>query len=155
MRRILRHPATNAVSISLFTAFYGVILILSSASMKSGNMLFLSGSQPSANPFWEGWRAFLAAGYQAYIAYAVIGFTILTVILLVLRRHPYDEYHTALLLQCLAVATVLTLIAIALFFLAILADPTGFAEKFMLFIVIHWVTVVLADLTYVLLCRWR
>ena len=77
------------------------------------------------------------------------------VVLLILRRHPYDEYHTSLLLQCLAVAAVLTLIAIGIFYLLILFDPSGIVEKFTLFIAIHWATIVLCDLTYVLMCRWR
>ncbi len=52
-------------------------------------------------------------------------------------------------------AVALTLIAIGIFYLMILSDPNGIVEKFTLFIVIHWAVVVLADLAYVLLCRWK
>lgn len=155
MKRILRHPAINAICISLFTAFYGLIFYTTSRRTEFKNLLYYSGTKQTNNPFWEGWSNFLAARYHAYIAYAMIAITLLVVILLMLRRHPYDEYHTSLLTQCLAVATVLTLIAIAVFYLLILSNSNGIVEKFTLFIVIHWVTVVLADLVYVILCRWK
>lgn len=154
MKRILRHPALNAICITIFTAFYGSIFIVTSGQAGFRNLLFFTGGEQRADPFWEGWSGFLASGHQAYIAYALIAVTALIVVLLTLRRHSYDEYHTALLIECLAVATVLTLIAIAVFYLMILNDPSGIVEKFTLFIVIHWTTVVLADLSYVILCRW-
>ena len=85
----------------------------------------------------------------------MIAVTILIVVLLTIRRKPYDEYHTSILTHCLVVAAVLTLIAIAVFYMILLRDPCGIIEKFTFFIVIHWTTVVLADLAYVLLCRWK
>jgi len=155
MKRILRHPAVNAVCISLFTAFYGFIFIVTSKHGEFKNLLYYSNTKQPGNTFMKGWSNFLAEGYHDYIAYAMIIITFLIVVLLLLRRHPYDEYHTTLLINCLAVAAVLTLLAIAVFYLLILSDPNGIVEKFTLFIVIHWVTVVLCDLVYVNLCRWK
>lgn len=155
MNRLLKNPATNAVCISLFTAFYGLIFIMTSGHSEFESLLYYSGTKQSVNSFWNDWSNFLAAGHHIYIAYALIAFTLLVVALLILRHHPYDEYHTWLLSQCLSVAIVLTLIAIAIFYLMILSDPNGIIEKFTLFIVIHWTTVVLADLAYVLLCGWK
>ncbi len=155
MKRILRRPVTNVVCISLFTAFYALVFMATSRSIWFKDLLEPSDAMQGAIPFWEGWRGFLATGYHAYIAYAMIALTILVVILLMLRRHPYDEYHTSLLMQCLAVAAVLTLIAIAVFYMIILRDPNGIVEKFTLFIVVNWTTVVLSDLVFVLLCRWK
>ena len=155
MKRILRSPEANAVCISLFTAFYGLIFIVTSGHSEFKNLLYYSSAKHSVDPFWEGWSDFLAAGNHVYIAYALIVITILVVVLLILRRRPYDEYHISLLSQCLSVAAVLTLIAIAIFYLVILSDPNGIVEKFTFFIVIHWTTVVLADLAFVLLCRWK
>jgi hypothetical protein len=48
----------------------------------------------------------------------------------------------------------LMIVAVAIFYLAILSVPNGIVEKFTLFIVIHWVTVVFADFVFVLKCRW-
>ncbi len=155
MKHILKHPALNAICISLFTAFYGLIFITTSRHIEFDSLLYYSGTKQIDSPFWEGWSSFLAAGYHAYIAYAMIAITLLVVVLLMLRRHLFDEYHTSLLIKCLAVAAVLTLIAIAIFYLLILSDSNGIVEKFTLFIVIHWSTVVLCDLAYVILCRWR
>ena len=155
MNRILRHPATNAVCISAFSVFYALIFIITSRSVEFTGLLYYTRENHIPNPFWEGWSGFLASGRQEYIAYALLVLTTLVVILLVLRRREYDEYHASLLVQSLVISLMLTLIAIALFFLLILSDSNGVVEKFTLFIVIHWATVVLADLVYVLICRWR
>ena len=151
MKRLLKSPTVNAVCISVFTAFYATVFFLTSKNIEFENSLYYE--EPTS--FWSGWSSFLVAGHQFYIACFLIAVTILVVVLLVIRRKPYDEYHTSILTHCLVVAVVLTLVAIAIFYLMILNAPTGIIEKFTLFIVIHWSTVVLANLTYVLLCRWR
>ncbi len=151
MKRLLSHPVTNAVGISIFSLFYGGVLIAISGNAAFTALL----SDQNCDGFRGVWSRFLQAGNQQYIAYALIAITFLVVVLLFLRRKPYDEYHTAILVQCLVVAVVLTLTALALFYLIALTDPTGFIEKFTFFAIIHWATVVLADLVYVLICKWR
>lgn len=151
MKRLLKSPVVNAVCICIFTAFYAVVFFVTSKSIEFENRL----NYKEADSFWTAWSDFLAAGHQIYIACTLIVVTILLVVLLIIRRKPYDEYHTSILTHCLVVAVLLTLAAIAVFYLVILSEPTGIIEKFTLFIVIHWTTVVFADLTYVLLCRWR
>ena len=154
MMRIFRHPATNAICISILTTFYSLIFLFTAGHTEFRRMLYYV-TEGTHAPFWGNWSAFLAAGHHRYIAWAMVLFTLLIVILLITRRRLYDEYHTAILTQCLSVAIVLTMIAIALFYLAILNDANGIVEKFTFFVALHWVTVVLADLVYVLLCRWR
>ena len=85
----------------------------------------------------------------------MIGLTVIIIAMLLMRRRKYDEYHAAILANWLIAALVLTMIAIAVFYLTILIDPTAIGEKFGLFIDAHWVTVVLSDFAYVLLCRRR
>lgn len=155
MKHILRYPATNAVCISLFSIFYGMLFLIVSRGERFTGLFYAQAANGADHPFLASWSEFLSAGYLVYLAYVMFALTILVVVLLLSRSHPYDEYHTALLVNCLAVATVLTLIAIALFYLLILIDDNGIVEKFTLFIVIHWVTVVLADMVYVILCRWK
>lgn len=151
MRRFLKSPGFNAICIGLFSAFYALVFF---TGLK--NIAFESGSQGGeAASFWSAWGGFLAAGHQVYIAYALIAATMLLLILLLMRRQPYDEYHTSILTHCLVAAAVLTLAAIAIFYLMVLTEPVRIVEKFTLFIVIHWTTVVLSNLTYVILCRWR
>ena len=154
MKTLLSRPLVNAVCIGLFTAFYGLIFIITSGHVEFESLLYYNRATQNI-AFWKGFSNFLAAGYHVYIAYVLIAITILVIILLLIRRHPYDEYHISLLRRCLSVAVVLTLIAIAIFYLIILSNPNGIVEKFTFFIVLHWAIVVLADLSFVLLCRWR
>ncbi len=154
MKSIIKNPATNAICIIILTIFYALIFIITSGNMEFKSLLYYS-SLSNHYDFWTGWSNFLANGHHAYIAYVLIAITVLVAILLLLRRRPYDEYHTANLVRCLAIAAVLTLVAIGLFYLMILSDSNGIVEKFTLFIVIHWATIVLADLVFVLVCRWR
>lgn len=155
MKKLLSSPKVNAVCISAFTAFYALIFIIMPGNARIFDMLYSNLYGCKVAPFWKDFSDFLAAGYEEYIAYALIAVTVLVVVLLLLRQHPYDEYHTSLLFACLSIAAVLTLLAIAIFYLMILSDPSGIIEKFTLFITIHWTVVVLADLSFVLLCRWR
>ena len=90
-----------------------------------------------------------------YVAIPMICMTVIIVIMLIMRRQRYDEYHVAILSNCLISALVLTLLAIAAFYLLILFDPTDIDKKFGVFIDVHWVTVVLSDFAYVLMCRRR
>lgn len=155
MKHILRYPATNAICISLFTIFYGALFLFAAKGGWFTDLFYAQSANKTDHPFLAGWSEFLSTGHLVYIAYGMFALTLLVVVLLLFRRHPYDEYHAALLVNCLAIATVLTLIAIAIFYLLILIDASGMVEKFTLFIVIHWVTVVLADIVYVILCRWK
>lgn len=148
MKRLLKYPATNAACLGLFSAFYALVFLLC-----AGGQVPEAGL--AASPFWSAWTGFLSSGGQRTIALVMIVLTLLVVALLLTRRRLFDEYHTAILFSCLAVALVLTLIAIAVFYLVILSNANGAAEKFTLFVTVHWVTVVLADLVFVLLCRWR
>ena len=149
MKRILKSPLTNAFCISMFTIFYALVFLLTHENIDFENSM----NYGNASSLWFMWHTFLVAGHQIYIAYALVVVTLLVVVLLVLRRRPYDEYHTSILTNCLVVAIVLTMIAIAIFYVVILNNPYNIVEKFTLFIVMHWTTVVFANLVYVILCR--
>jgi hypothetical protein len=88
-----------------------------------------------------------------YVAWSMIALTGIVVITLLIPRRRYDEYHASVLANCLIVALVLTMIAIAVLYLIILKYPVDIDKKFGLFIDTHWVTVVLSDFAYVILCR--
>jgi Kef-type K+ transport system membrane component KefB len=151
MRRALKSPIFNAVCISLFTAFYSVVFFASAGSESFKENL----DYANIPARWAAWSRFLEAGNHVYIAAAMIALTILVVVMLLSRRQPHDEYHAAILTNCLAAAIVPTLLAIAVFYIVILLNQSGIVERFTFFIVIHWVTVVFANLTYIFLCRWR
>jgi len=145
MNRFLRHPVTNAVGISAFSLFYGVIFLAFSNRIQSQTGL-------AENEFWKAWDSFLVCGGHRYTAIILIAVTILVVTLRLIKHKPYDEYHTTILVKCLAVSEVLTLAAIAAFFVVVLIEPNGIISKFTLFIMVNWSTVVLADLIYLVLC---
>jgi hypothetical protein len=145
MNRFVRYPTLNAAGLGIYSLFYGVLFLAFSDRIQSQAGL-------SAHPFWIAWDAFLQAGGHRYAAYILLALTVLAAVLLFVRRKPYDEYHTAILMQCLAVSLILTLAAIAALFIAVLTDPAGIVGKLTLFVSVNWTTVVLADLIYIFLC---
>ena len=151
MKRLLKYPITNATGLILFTGFYTLVFLLTPKNV----WLYDAAAAENADRFWASWQQFLRFGYHQYIAFAMIALTVVVVFLLMNRSHAYDEYHTALLVSCLTIASILTLIAIAAFYLVLLHDATMAVAKFTLFIVVNWVTVVLSDLIFVFLCRWK
>jgi hypothetical protein len=154
MKGLLKYPAFNAVCISLFSAFYGFIFIVTAAHHEYQDTLYYIGPTINAEGFWPAWAHFLEIGGHGFIAVALLIATVILDVMLLIRRRPYDEYHTAILTQCLSAAIMLMIVAVAIFYLAILSVPNGIVEKFTLFIVIHWVTVVFSDFVFVLKCRW-
>jgi hypothetical protein len=148
MNRFLRRPATNAIGLSAFTAFYGVVFLAFPAALKSQ-------VGQSNLPFWRLWDSFLSHNIQTAVAIALIVITAFIAVFLFAKHKPYDEFHTTILIKCLAVSIILALAAIAAFFVAMLCDPVGIVSKFVLFITVNWSTVVAADLVYLLLCKGR
>lgn len=146
MNRFLRHPLTNAVGIGLFTIFYSVIFLAFPGLLKAQ-------TGQSNKPFWIFWDNMLSKNILTYVAITLIVITLIIIAFLLIKHKPYDEYHTAILIKCLAVSIILALAAIAAIFIAMLLDPVGIISKFVLFVTVNWSTVVLADLLYLILCR--
>jgi hypothetical protein len=96
---------------------------------------------------------YLATGRPLYVGGPMIALTAVIVAMLLIQRRKYDEYHAAVMANCLIVALVLMMLGVAVFYLIILYDPSNAAEKFKIFIDLHWALVVLCDFAYVLLCR--
>lgn len=153
MNRLLKHPATNAICLSIFSGFYATLFIVfSRVDTALSQMLYYRDPDGPAS-FMTRWSGFLASGNLSYLAYGFLGLTAVVIIMLIIRRRPYDEYQMTILRNCLAVALALTLVAIALFYWFIMINPFGIVEKFTLFVAINWATVLLADIVYILLCR--
>jgi type IV secretory pathway TrbL component len=62
---------------------------------------------------------FLYTGHQKYIGMAMIVLSVLIVVLLMLRKKPFDERHAGLLTKSLAVAGLISVCLVALFLLLI------------------------------------
>lgn len=145
MNKFLRNPITNAIGLTLLSGYYGLMFL-------GFSDLIVSQIGQSGNAFWIVWDGFLAAGGHRFIACALIVLTAIVIILLLVRHKPYDEYHTAILINCLVAAIVLTLMAIAIFFTVILLDPAGAIGKYSFFILLNWTCVVFSNLVYLLIC---
>ena len=148
MNKFFRHPVTNAAGISVFSIFYSIIFLGFSDYIQSQTHL-------ATHPFLKMWDSFLDFGGHKYIAIILLALTALIVTLLFIKHKPYDEYHTTILIKCLAISVILILAAIAVFFVVVLIDPTQIISKFTLFISANWTMVVLSDLIYLLLCGRR
>jgi hypothetical protein len=74
MNRLLRHPATNAVCLSLFTAFYAAVFLVTSGHREFENLLYF-GRQRDAAGFWGNFAKFLGAGGHAIVAWALVFLT--------------------------------------------------------------------------------
>ncbi|MDR1563750.1 MAG: hypothetical protein LBS74_02205 [Oscillospiraceae bacterium] len=146
MNRFFRHPLTNAVGLSVFSGFYAVIFLGFSGLIKSQIGC-------SVHSFWQGWDTLLEGCVHQVIAVVLLILTGLVLALLLIKHKPYDEYHTTILVQCLAIAVILTLAAIAMLFIVVLWEPVGVIGKFAFFALVNWAVVVVADLSYLLICR--
>jgi hypothetical protein len=146
--RVLRHPATNAIGLAVFSAFYSVIFLGFSPCL-------LTGTGESQHPFWRAWDNFLLTQGHRWLAIILLVLTVIALAILLRHRSVYDEYHAAILLRCLAAALVLALAGIGGFFALVLLDPVGIVSKLALMVSVNWASVVLADLGYLLVCRRR
>ncbi|MDR1541932.1 MAG: hypothetical protein LBU32_28915 [Clostridiales bacterium] len=154
MKSLLKYPAFNAICVSLFSAFYGYVFIFTAAHYEYQDVLYYIKPTIHGGWFMPAWAHFLELGGHGLIAIALLIATAVLDVLLLTRRRLYDEYHTAILSQCLSAAIMLMILAVAVFYLAVLSVPNGIVEKFTLFISIHWVTVVCSEFAFVLKCRW-
>lgn len=153
MIRLLRYPAINGIFISLFSAFYSLIFFITAGHIEFQRILYYTSSTLKPKPFWSNWAAFLHAGNQKYIGAAIIILTLLIIVFLIKQHRPYDEYQVKILANCFMTAGFITICAVALLFFYILSEHVGTVEKMTLFIIVHWISVLIADLVFVLYCH--
>ena len=148
--KFFRKPLVNAVIISIISIFYAFIF-----DMTSGHIEFeriLNHAVTLSSPFWNGWSDFLKQGNMKYIGYAYIAIAVIIVILSIIRKRDYDEYQIGILEKGFIVmgATMVLLFPIEL--IKVLSDHLYCVEYMMFLVVIHWSTVMIVDLIYVI--KW-
>ncbi len=153
MTKLLRYPVINGIFISLFSAFYSLIFLITAGHMEFQSILYYTSNTQRTKPFWGSWAAFLHAGQQKYVSIGIIVLTLVIIALLIKRRRPYDEYQVKVLTDCFMVAGFITLCTFAFLFFYILSEHVGIVEKITLFAMIHWLSILLADLVFVLYCN--
>ena len=155
MKRFLSHPAINAICLAMLSTFYAVVTLLNENKIVLESTQYYDRQHDRLSFIFEKWTVFLSNGYLKYLIISLIALTTLAVIMLLFKKHSYDEYHVKILEKCLITALILTIISIGIFYLTILVNPDGIIVKFTLFAMIHWMTIILADLFYVFKFNWR
>lgn len=148
--KLLRKPIANAAIISIITAFYSLIFIITSGHAEFGRML--SHQNTLTNFFWNSWSAFLLKGNLKYIGYIYILLAVAVDILSLIRKRDYDEYQMGILENGLVIAGIVMIFLFPLALLLVLSDPNYSIETLVFLVVAHWTTVLIADLSYVI--KW-
>lgn len=151
--KFLRYPFINGAFVSLFTSFYAFILIFTSNHIEFQYILYYTKAKAANHNNLSTWGEFLYNGHQKYIGMAMIALTVLIIVLLILRKKPYDEYHVEILSKSFLIAGFITICLVAIFFLLILSEPIAIVEKITLFVILHWMSMLLADLIFIITCR--
>ncbi len=151
--KLLRYPLVNGVFVSIFSAFYAFILIITSNHTEFQSILYYKIAKATNSNNLSAWGEFLYNGHQKYIGMAMIALTVLIIVLLVLRKRSYDEYHVEILSKSFLLAGFITICLVAIFFLLILSEPIAIVEKITLFVILHWMSMLVADLIFIIVCR--
>lgn len=151
--KFLRYPFVNGTFVSLFTSFYAFILISTSNHIEFQRILYYTKAKAANSNNLSIWGEFLYNGNQKYVGMAMIALTVLIIILLVLRKSSYDEYHIEILSKCFLTAGFITICLVAIFFFLILSEPIAIVEKITLFVILHWMSMLVADLIFIIVCR--
>ena len=144
--KILRNPKVNAAVIFILTAVYASVFIITPGHIEFERLLTHAATLNSA--FWNAWSAFLTQGNLQYIGYVVLAIPI--VILSLIRKKNYDEYQTGILEKGFLVSGIVTACLFPAALLLVFSDPNYAVEALTLLVVVHWSTVLIADLAYVI-----
>ncbi len=153
--KFLRYPLVNGVFVSLFSFYYACILIITSNHIDFQRTLYYTKAKAANSHYLSKWGEFLYNGNQKFFGFAMIAMTVLIIILLILRKNVYDEYHVEILNKCFLTAGLITIIFVAIFFFLVLSEPIAIVEKIMLFVILHWISMLVADFIFILACRGK
>ncbi len=153
--KFLRYPFVNGIFVSIFSSFYAFILIATSNHAEFQNILYYTKAKNAYSNNLSIWGEFLYNGNQKYIGIAMIALSVIIIILLVFRKNLYDEYHVEILSKCFLTTGFITICLVAILFFLILSEPIAIVEKITLFVILHWMSILVADLVYIITCRTR
>lgn len=142
-----KHPAANALFVSVLSAFYAFLFIFISDHMEFQSMVHLK--RTLQIPFINAFTGFIMGGNMKYVGYAIIVIAAVILVITLLRRKKYDEYQKSIQARCALAVGILTIVMVPLLLLFILTDPNYSIEFIFLFIIIHWFCVLITDLIYV------
>ena len=148
--KIMRNPKVNAAIILIITTFYSLVFILSSGHIEFERML--NHASTLNNTFWNAWSAFLMQGNLKYIGYAYLVLAVAIVILSFIRKQNYDEYQISFLEKGLITSGIVMVCLSLMALVLVLSDPNYAIESLIFLVIVHWSTVLITDLAYVI--KW-
>lgn len=151
--KFLRYPFVNGAFVSIFSAFYAFILIITSNHIEFERILYYTKAKAANSKNLSAWGEFLYNGHQKYIGMTMIALTVLIIVLLLLREKSYDEYHVEILSKSFLIAGFITICLVAILFFLILSEPIAIVEKITLFVILHWMSMLVANLIFIIICR--
>ena len=153
--KLLRRPGMNAAVVLLVSAFYALVFHVTAGNPEFTGMLGYdpakTGLPTLQSPFWNGWSVFLRQGSHRFVGYGFLAAAGLIWILSVLRRREFDEYQTGILEKGLAASGAVLLFVVPLWLLLTLGDPCYIVEYAMLAATVHWTSLLLSDLVFLLI----
>lgn len=145
--KIIRKPTVNAIIISLISAFYITVFIITSGHVEFEHIL---SHAATLNVFWNRWSGFLKQGHLKYVGYLYIFLTAAIVIPTLIKRRDYDEYQCLMLEKGLIVSGIVMVFLFPIAMLLILSEPNYCVETITFLVVAHWLVCLIADLVYVI-----
>ncbi len=148
--KIIRKPAVNAIAITLISAFYIAVFIITSGHVEFERMLNHAATLNSS--FWNSWSDFLKQGHLKYVGYSYIFLTAAIVIPTLIKRRDYDEYQCRMLEKGLIASGIVMVLLFPIAMISILSDPNYCVETITFLVVAHWLVCLIVDLAYVI--KW-
>lgn len=138
----------NAVFLSLMSACYAFLFILTSDHLEFSRLLSKSNTLQSG--FWNGWSGFIRAGSMKYVGYGIIALTAVILVLMLLKRtKSYDEFQMSILSKSLIIAGILSIVMLPVLMVMLLSDTNYTVETIFLFGTVQWFSILFAELFYV------
>lgn len=151
--RIIRKPAVNAIAVTIISAFYIAVFIITSGHAEFERILDHAATINSG--FWNMWSVFLRQGQLKYIGYLYILLTAAIVISTLIKRQDYDEYQCRMLETGLIASGIVMILLFPVATISILSDPNYCIETITFLAVAHWMTCLIVDLFYVIKLNMR
>lgn len=149
--KIIKKPIANAAVITLISAFYIAVFIVTSGHVEFEHILDHATMLNSS--FWNMWSDFLKQGHLKYVGYSYILLTAAIVIPTLIKKRDYDEYQCRMLEKGLIASGIVMVLLFPIAMLLILSEPNYCVETITFLIVAHWLVCLIVDLVYVI--RWN
>lgn len=148
--KIIRKPIVNSAVVTLISAFYIAVFIITSGHAEFERIL--NHAVTLNSDFWNSWSDFLKQGHLKYVGYLYILLTAAIIISSFIKRRDYDEYQCRMLEKGLIASGIVMVLLFPIAMISILSDPNYCVETITFLVVAHWLVCLIVDLVYVI--KW-